>query len=350
MAFVALPEALHRLGMSEIDLKALVREEGIQVYRTDRDGQQVICFKEDEFKTLEKVHSASAVSVLNEDQQGSDLIVEDDSIDLDVSEVLAPSPDESLDLDLGASIEIVSEAEEDTPQASFELGDEDIGGESFEPNVSPDESLDLELGGEDTGLVVSPDESLDLDLGGDDELVDSPDESLDLDMDGSEPVDEFSSSPSESSLEETLVMDSGDSFDSEGAYGSQDATLSIEGNDTLSFDEDGEALSFDRPDNISLPDDSFSIEEEDASEALGLAQDQDVPDVSRPTTEIVDEDEVGIVFPLMSVLTFGFIVFNGMILFGMTQELGNGPGVAVGKNIFVSVKDFVNSKFPPPSE
>jgi hypothetical protein len=210
--------------------------------------------------------------------------------------------------------------------------------------------LDLELGGEDTGLVVSPDESLDLDLGGDDELVDSPDESLDLDMDGSEPVDEFSSSPSESSLEETLVMDSGDSFDSEGAYGSQDATLSIEGNDTLSFDEDGEALSFDRPDNISLPDDSFSIEEEDASEALGLAQDQDVPDVSRPTTEIVDEDEVGIVFPLMSVLTFGFIVFNGMILFGMTQELGNGPGVAVGKNIFVSVKDFVNSKFPPPSE
>ena len=350
MAFVALPEALQRLGMSEIDLKALVRDEGIQVYRMDRDGQQVICFKENDFSALEKVQSASAVAVLSDGQQGSDLIVEDDSIDLDVSEGLAPSPDESLDLDLGASIDIVSEAEEDAPQASFELGDEDLGGESFAPNVSPDESLDLELGGDDAGVVASPDESLDLDLGGDDDLIVSPDESLDLDMGGSEPVDEFSSSPSESSLEETLVMDSGDSFDSEGAYGSQDATLSIEGNDTLSFDEDGEALSFDRSDNISLPDDSFSIEQEDAGEALGLDQDQDTPDVSRPTTEIVDEDEVGIFFPLMSVVTFGFIVFNGMILFGMTQELGNGPGVAVGKNIFVSVKDFVNSKFPPPSE
>ena len=350
MAFVALPEALQRLGMSEIDLKTLVKEEGIQVYRTDRDGEQVICFKEDEFKTLEEKQSPTAVAVLNDDKQDSDLILADDSIDLDNSLDNATSPDESLDLDLGSSIEITSEPDT-PPENSFKLDDdEDLGVTALEPNLSPDESLDLDLGDDDADSAASPDESLDLELGDEDELSGSPDESLDLDMDDGDAVDEFDSPPPESSLEETLIMDSGDSFDSEDAYGSQDATLSIEGNDTLSFDEDGEALPFDRADNISLPDESFSIEQEDAGEALGLMQDQDAPEASRPTTEIVDEDEVSVLFPLMSVITFGIIAFNGMILFGMTQELGDGPGVAVGKNIFVTVKDFVNTNFPPPSE
>jgi hypothetical protein len=148
---------------------------------------------------------------------------------------------------------------------------------------------------------------------------------------------------------QTLSLDDNADF-------STNDTLSIgDDNDTLSFDTDGaetlsldsdDTLGFEGSDNLSLPDESFSIDEDE--DELGVDDDDDEVESSRPTTEIIDEDEVNFVFPLLVLVSFGLIIFNGMIIFGMLQELGGDSSVATGENFYASIKDFVTSNFPSP--
>ena len=118
-------------------------------------------------------------------------------------------------------------------------------------------------------------------------------------------------------------------------------------------------VDFDGSDNLKLPDESFSLDDDENTLNLGsdglsiddesaanlsLDDDEDGGDdhedvAFRPTTEIVDEDSVGIGYPLVGFVCFAVVVFNGCVMFGLIQDLSLKGGISYGKNFFSSIID-----------
>lgn len=327
MAYVSLKDALSRTGLPEADLKNLVKEQGVQVFMMGEGAERSICFEEADVAKL--------VSSLSP------------------AEAPAAAATESLDLDVEGveSISLEDDVSSEEPQAPV-----------AEPASEGDVDLALDL---DDG--AAPDESLSLDLDGDDDLG-LDDSELDLDLDGGDSMSESLGLEGDETLAVEPISDDVSLDFEDDTLG--DDTLDAGGDETLSFDDGDQTLSidsddddltlnYDEADNLKLADESFSIDGdssvvddlglEDESGVLAIDEDADEEEEEafRPTTEIVDEDNVNFFFPLLALLCFGVIVFNGCILFGLIQDIDLSGGISYGKNFFSGICEFAQSNFAP---
>jgi hypothetical protein len=379
MAFVSLADAMKRVGVEEAELKKMVQSKGIQVFMAGEGDQKGICFKEEDLASLSPSEEIVPEVVKADDDLDLDLGVDEvvPSEDRLGSSSSDHSDDEQLDLDLGGSedsldldvggmetLDLSAASNEDDGLESESDLDLDLSSDisddgaasSVEDDVSLDEASaespdDLNLSLDSDELDLSDGESdvdLDLDM--------SSDESLDLGM------DDASDSPG-FEMDETLAIGDGDDTLGSDDF-SGDETLSFDdGDQTLSIGDDGDenlTLDFDGSDNLQLPDESFSVDGDDNTLNLGdggvdlddesgrlsMDEEEEEEESFRPTTEIIDEDSVGIIFPLVAFACFAIVVFNGCVMFGLIQDLGLDGSISYGKNFFATIRDTTHSYLP----
>ena len=359
MAFVSLPDALKRVGVDEAELKKLVQQKGLQVFMSGEGAQKGICFKEEDLAQL--VTDLNLAPIIDEPM---DLDLSSHSDDMDLSGDLpeeegAIDIDLDDDLDLGADLDLEEEVvEESSPEENVELEDLDM--DLDVDDLSAVDSASVTAVSEGDDLILSEEDDLSLEDGSSLDLDFDADESLSLDLEGGDETLAVEPAPMDSvfELDDTMIDESGDE------------TLSFDdGDQTLSIGEDGDesmTLDFAGSDNLKLPDESFSLDDEDntlnlensggadlddeSAAALALDDDEEVEDdedvAFRPTTEIVDEDSVGVIFPFVGFLCFATVVFNGCVMFGLIQDLNLEGGISYGKNFFSFIRDLAEPVLP----
>lgn len=331
MAYTNLQDALKELNLSEAELKEKVAAVGIQVFKAKQDdGSESICFNEED---LLKLKDPSA-------DEDLDLVLDDEvALELD-EESSEKAPEESkttendLDFDV-ADDDLDLDLDDDT---DLDLSDDELDIDLSDDSTADEPDLDATLD------MSSADDDLDLDL--DDE---KSSDDLDVDLDDLEVGDE-------EDLDATLTLDESKSLNA-------DETLSISdddefGDETLSIDEDSDSedtLSFDlSEDDISLPEESFSLEEDDAlsisddDDDLGGEGEESEMEIAPqgPVTKIVDEPGIGFLWPMIGILCFAVIIFNGMVSFGLVQGQKSHESVVSKLSIYESIVDFVNKNIP----
>jgi hypothetical protein len=334
MAFTSLSDALAQLNLKEAELRKLVQEKGFQVFMSGQDdkGKKVICFKEEDIHVLaQELRLDGGDSTIFDMTPKHSLAPKD--LEVEAASLELGDSMGGAEFDLSEDLE-VSLDQEDAPE------DMDLGA------VGSGMDIELELDGSEADMVLPSDSaSIDLDLGLD------PDESLSLDLDSADSTLDVVPHAEEAQLDfdDTLAIDGGGlSFDPEA-----DETLSIGDDDaTLEFESE----------HLVLPNESFSLDEGETlteddklelEESANLAIDEDESSVGgggiRPTTEIIDEDNVNVFFAIFAFLCFGVIIFNGCLLFGLVQDMDLNGGISYGQNFFASVRDFTVSKFNLPN-
>ena len=339
MAFISLPDALAQLNLKESELRKLVQKKGFQVFMSGQDdqGKKVICFQD------EDIHA-----IANEMGLGSKSGGESAVFDMSVAPVLK-GEDLSLDLpvldihdDVSIDLGDSGELGDSLPKESLETLE--VGDIGIELEEAPMDDLDIEL----DGPVSSPSDSASLDL----DLDISAEDSLHLEFDDNAsnnlnvvPQSAGKSDKKFATLDDTLdIKSAGDDLSFEA-----DETLSIEEDATLAFESEPLALpeeSFSLDDGETLSGSGTELSLDDASANISLSDSGISEDaVSRSTTEIIDEDSIGIIFAIPALFCFIAVVFNGCILFGLVQDSNLNGGISYGQNFYASIVDFTKNTF-----
>lgn len=285
MSYISLTDALGKLEIEEARLRSLVEENGIQVYMSGQGEEEQICFKVEDFERLKSLHQPSGTT--------EEAATEED----------------------GTSAEESNEMELDIP-------DDPLFGESEDASPT-DSSDDLEL---------------DLDL--DEDQEQSAEEQF---AEGLEDGQE------DSTMEvENLEVDENDEL----VLGDE---IEDQPTATLSIDDSSDAtLSFGSSDDIALPDESFSLDEDESLSLTsslsvgdsdvgldGEDDDMEVSSASGPVTKIVDEPNINFIWPLLSIVSFGIIIFSGFVCFGLIYDSQLDQGIHQGSSFYSDLTDFV---------
>ena len=354
MSFISLPEALEKLNISEAELKQLVQENNVQVFMSGQDesGKKTICFKEDDFEKLSGAQNTPDF----------DLTDQSDDLGIEINE----GPTTMLDLSEDDSSEKDIELFEDD---NLDLDDEAAVADAGDDDVLIDDEDNLELNDEATGadtgdddLLIDDEDDLDLDLSEDDLDLDVDDiipEDDDISFDATEDTLALDNDAADATLSfdddsDELLLDDADTLSLDDDDGGGVDTLSIDDDDgaldTLSIDDDlqtEETLSFDVANEISLPDESFSLDDdqdidldEDSAHELRL-DDEDEEESSAsariPMTKIVDEPSAGPIWPICALFSFIVLGFCGMVSIGLVYDMKMDRGITFAKSFYAEV-------------
>jgi len=384
MAYTSLSDVLARLDVSESELKNLVKERGIQVFMmgNEKGGKKTICFSnedvdklvndlkdEDSFALpvqnhLGETHPSESLDLDVEDGPGGTIMIDaaDENVEVDLSE------DDDLMIDLGDDSNEKAEISLDGDEPELELEEDELEISNDSPSAmaaSSDDADELEISDGDADELEISDSDADLELFKDededepapveaaaepdeDSGLDLGDDSLDLGLNDDELGLDFDEEDSDhKDLSDMELSDEGASETL--SFDSNDETLSISGDD-----EDGETLDFDGSEDIDLPDDSFSMDDDDIdaededSEMLDVSDDNEDTAYRQPSTKIVDEDGLFVLWPLLIIFCFGVIVFAGVVSAGMIQDIQLEQGIAFGKGFFSDLSTYVKQSVKIP--
>ena len=346
MAFISLPDALAQLNMKESELRKLIQKKGFQVYMSGQDdkGKKVICFQEEDIRALAKemgigVDSAGESSLFDMNA-GSSLRTEALNVEKPVFNI------EESSANLGAA-EI---ADDKSPELENLDMDSSSANLDIELSSTPEPDMDIDL----DGPLSAPGDSASLDL----DLDVSAADSLHLDFDDTigNTLEEVATNNGKGA-KKAPVLDNTIDIDPAGKD-----NLSFEADDTLSIGDEDATLEFES-EHLALPEESFSVEDGETlsgtkgdlsldDESLNggsLAEEEGAEDgAARPTTEIIDEDNVPVVFPVAAFFCFAIIIFNGCVLFGLVQDSNLEGGISYGQSFYASIRDFTASNFNLP--